>query len=104
MIAITLNSGKIGITDAKLWDRDAYSFIRIASDAVLVYRKDSLAKGRPHNAVASLIASKQVYGPAVIVGISPRALPTRDAAYHDAPQRYVKAYELNEQESKEETE
>lgn len=106
MIAVTLRNSEIGIADVKLRDREAYSFRRIAPDAVLVSRRDSLAKGEPHNAIASLIASTQIYGPAVIVGVNPRELPTRAARYHDAPQRYVEAYEINEQEkqeSKEET-
>lgn len=107
MIAITLRNGEVGIADVKLQDREAYTFRRIAPDAVLVSRRDSLAKGAPHNAIASLIASTQIYGPAVIVGIDTRAMPTRAARYHDVPDRYVEAYEINEQEkqeSKEETE
>jgi len=101
MIAVTLNNGELGIADVKLRDRKAYSFVRIAPDAVLAYRNDSFAKGKPHNAIASLIASQQIYGPAVIVGINTRELPTRDAAYHDAPQRYVDTYGINEQEKQE---
>lgn len=101
MIAVTLNRGEIGIADVKLRDREAYTFVHLAQDAALVYRKDSLAKGEPHNAIASLIAQRQVYGPAVIVGTN--AAKNR---LHDAPQRYVEAYEINEQEKqdKEETE
>lgn len=102
MIAVTLSSGEIGLADVKLRDREAYTFVHIAQDAALVFRKDSLAKGKPHNAIASLIAQRQVYGPAVIVGTN--AAKNR---LHDAPQRYVEAYEINEQEkqeSKEETE
>ena len=102
MIAITLSRGEIGIADVKLRDREAYHFVHIAQDAVLAYRKDSLGKGKPHNAIASLIAQRQVYGPAVIVGSN----AAKNKLY-DAPQRYVEAYEINEQEkqeSKEETE
>lgn len=98
MIAITLNNGQIGIADVKLRDREAYGFVWIAPDAVLAYRKDSLAKGKPHNAIASLIASRQVYGPAVIVGAKRKA-PDAETRYHDAPQRYVEAYEINQQEA-----
>lgn len=101
MLAVTLSGGEIGIADVKLRDREAYAFVQIAQDASLVYRKDSLAKGKPHNAIASLIAQRQVYGPAVIVGTN--AAKNR---LYDAPQRYVEAYEINEQEKqdKEETE
>ena len=101
MLAVTLSRGEIGIADVKLRDREAYAFVQIAQDASLVYRKDSLAKGKPHNAIASLIAQRQVYGPAVIVGTN--AAKNRLC---DAPQRYVEAYEINEQEKqdKEETE
>ena len=101
MIAVTLSNGEIGIADVKLRDREAYTFVHIAQDAVLAFRKDSYGRGGPHNAIASLIAQRQVYGPAVIVGSN--AAKNR---LYDAPQRYVEAYEINEQEKqdKEETE
>ena len=99
MIAVTLNRGEIGIADVKLRDREAYGFVHIAQDAALVYRKDSLAKGKPHNAIASLIAQRQIYGPAVIVGSN----AAKNKLY-DAPQRYVEAYEINEQEKQDKEE
>ena len=99
MIAVTLNRGEIGIADVKLRDREAYGFVHIAQDAVLAYRRDSLAQGEPHNAIASLIAQRQIYGPAVIVGSN----AAKNKLY-DAPQRYVEAYEINEQEKQDKEE
>ena len=43
MIAITLSRGEIGLADVQLRDREAYTFVHIAQDGALAYRKDSLA-------------------------------------------------------------
>lgn len=97
MTAVILYRREIGIVDVDLADAKAYYFVQIADDAALCYRKDAYEKKEPHNAIASLIAQRQVYGAAVIVGLT-----RLHKEYTNVPRRYVETYEISENEKQEE--
>lgn len=52
-------------------------FVMIADD-------DSIVKGLPQNALASLVAEQQIYGPALVVGL--RADADGEIAFGDCPE------------------
>lgn len=93
---IALHNGRIRrerVHRLALEDHDTYEHIRIAEDAALLCRRRGMDWGFSHNAMASLIAQKQVYGSALLVG-----LDNQHHRYDDVPQRYIETYEINEQE------
>lgn len=75
-----------------LEDRDTYEHIRIAEDAALLIKRRGMEYGFSHNAIASLIAGKQVYGAALLVG-----LDHQHRWYDDVPQRYIETYEIQQE-------
>lgn len=93
---IVLQNGRIQqerVGRAALEDSDTYEHIRIAEDTALLCRRRGMEWGFTHNAMASLLAKKQVYGSALLVG-----LDNQHHRYDDVPQRYIETYEINRQE------
>ena len=96
--AIAISSGKIElarVSQSRLSSSD-YRTVVFAPNAATVYRKNSAVKGEPHNAIASLIARRQLYGRTIIVGIDV------DGAYTNVPRSYVETYTISRQEKQEE--
>jgi hypothetical protein len=54
-------------------------------DAVMIVDEEGLCKGKPYNALASLIAHTCIYGTALVVGVD-------GEKFTDCPAQYVKSY------------
>lgn len=61
--------------------------VRISEDAALIVDEEGLLKALNQNALASLVARRQIVGTAVIVGLTVNA--DGESVFCDCPERYV---------------